>query len=572
MREALKGGRIIGIVITVVLAVYFKWLCKPAFNVHSEGMWWYFILVLFCGTVIMGICENFVDEEFIVTSILGIGMIAVFVIWGIGAFFSSELVNARKYSDLIYIETGDFQEDIIQLSDMKEFPLLDIENAQVLGSRAIGSLDRISQYELSDEYNLISYNGEQYRLTPIDFRSYWKAKSGYSYGVPAYVLVNSSTQQAELVNLEKSITYSPKSKGDHNLKRYLRKKYLSSIFGKFQFDIDDEGNPFYIVPVMKTTIGLFGGKVVDSFIIVNAVSGECTEYSKDDLPDWVDHAYSLDYLMELASDNYKYKNGFWNSVLKQENVKNLSYSYRDTSTSSEENEETNSGRGYGFDGYNSILTDDGVCFSTCVVSAGNDESSIGFILANARTGRIKFYECVGAEESTAQKKAESLAQNYNYTASFPLIVNIDGMETYILSLKDKAKTNVSYVMINVEKYTIAVMGETLEETMYKYRQAMGLESAENPYYEEDEKLPQTDENVEKFEVTGNIAELYQVTREGNTTYVFTLENDSQLYVSSIMNNTNQVRMVEGTSVTIEYYNSQLEDGIRIVSKIEINAD
>ena len=99
---------------------------------------------------------------------------------------------------------------------MKEFPLLDIENAQVLGSRAIGSLDRISQYELSDEYNLISYNGEQYRLTPIDFRSYWKAKSGYSYGVPAYVLVNSSTQQAELVNLEKSITYSPKSKGEHN--------------------------------------------------------------------------------------------------------------------------------------------------------------------------------------------------------------------------------------------------------------------------------------------------------------------------------------------------------------------
>ncbi len=108
MREALKGGRIIGIVITVVLAVYFKWLCKPAFNVHSEGMWWYFILVLFCGTVIMGICENFVDEEFIVTSILGIGMIAVFVIWGVAAFFSSELVNARRYADLIHIETGDF--------------------------------------------------------------------------------------------------------------------------------------------------------------------------------------------------------------------------------------------------------------------------------------------------------------------------------------------------------------------------------------------------------------------------------------------------------------------------------
>lgn len=52
--------------------------------------------------------------------------------------------------------------------------------------------------------------------------------------------------------------------------------------------------------------------------IVNAVSGECTDYSKDDLPEWIDHAYSLDYLMELASDNYKYKGGFWNSLFKQE--------------------------------------------------------------------------------------------------------------------------------------------------------------------------------------------------------------------------------------------------------------
>lgn len=571
MREKIETGilqRIIGIAITVVAALYFKWLLKPAMNVHSEGIWWYFVLIFLIGTIVMSFLES-IEEEYLFTGIFGIGLAVTLGVAVVGAFFSSEMVNAKKYSNLININEGDFQEDIIQLTDMTEFPLLDIENAQVLGSRAIGNLERISQYSLSDEYNLISYKDEQYRLTPIDFGGYWKARSGYSYGVSSYVLVNASTQEAELVNLEKSIIYSPKSKGDHNLKRYLRKKYSSAIFGKFQFDIDDEGNPFYIVPVMKTTIGLFGGKIVDYFIVVDAVSGECTECSKDDLPEWVDHAYSLDYLMKLASYSYKYKDGFLNALFKQENVKKLSYNYRNVSMSSEENEDINSGRGSHFEGYNSILTNDGVCFSTCVVSAGNDESSIGFILANARTGEIKFYECVGAEESTAQKKAESLAQNYNYTASFPLIVNVDGMETYILSLKDKAKTNVSYVMINVEKYTIAVMGETLEETMYRYRQAMGLEDSENSDYEYSKNESQSIITFEKFEVTGNITELYQVTREGNTTYIFLLENDNQLYVSSIINNIYQVKMAEGTNVTIEYYNSQSEDGVRIVSKIEI---
>lgn len=566
--------RIIAIAAIVIVALYLKWLTKPAMNVHSEGMWWYFVFVFLIGAIIMGICEYLLDAEYYIwTIILVIMLLISLAVALIGALASGKLLNAKRYSNLINIESGNFEEDIIQLGDIEEFSLLDIENAEVLGSRAIGNLDRISQYSLSSEYNLISYKGEQYRLTPIDFRGYWKAKNSYSYGVPGYVLVNSNTQEAELIQLENAITYSPKSKGDHNLKRYLRNQYPSYIFGKFQFDIDDDGNPYYIVPVLKTTIGLFGGKLVDSFIVVDAVSGECNQYSKEDLPNWVDHAYSLDYLMTLAEYYYQYKDGYWNSIVKQDNVKKLSYQYRWVSSSSDEDsEDSNSGRGKNFEGYNSIQTNEGICFSTCVVSAGSDESSLGFILANAKTGEIKFYDCIGAEESTAQKKAESLTQNYNYTASYPLIVNVDGIETYILSLKDKSKTNISYVMINVKKYTIAVMGENLEETLHKYRQAVGLESAQE-YTDIEENVLEENSVVEEEEKqkNGNIIEIYEVIRDGNTTYIFLLENDDQLYVSSILNNTNQVKMKEGTNVSISYYDSQ-EEGVKVVSKITINAN
>ena len=87
------------------------------------------------------------------------------------------------------------------------------------------------------------------------------------------------------------------------------------------------------------------------------------------------------------------------------------------------------------------MTQDGVQFFTCVVSVSNDESALGFILANSKTGKIKYYDCAGAEESTAQLQAESLYQNYGYKSSYPSMVSVDGVPTYVISLKDKSKIN-----------------------------------------------------------------------------------------------------------------------------------
>ena len=558
-------SRVVAGIITILFAVFLNWLCLPAWNIRSGGFWWYWIAVGVFALISFAIAEFYIaDDDFFIPTIIIVIIVAVIIVVGtIGAIASSKMVNAVKYSNLIEIEEGNFEDEIQSVStveESREFPLLDVETAQKLGNRSLSEIDKVSQFEVNGEYNLISYDEKQYRLSPLEYNSIFKALNNES--IPGYVLVDSESQESHLVQLDNEIKYAPSDIFSQDLKRLLRGKYPSYIFDKYQFDIDDNGEAYYIAPVVEPTIGFFGGKIVQSFVIVNANTGECEEYAPEDLPEWVDHAYSLDYLMGLAESYYQYKGGFWNTIFSKTNVREISYSYRGENVNEDDDEDENE-----FVGYNSIMTKDGVQFFTCVVSVSNDESALGFILANSKTGEITYYDCAGAEESTAQLQAESLYQNYGYKSSYPLMVSVDGVPTYVISLKDKSKINKAYVMINVENYTLSASGETLEDALLQYREKIFGEEGLTP----EDLTGETSEEVktETKSTTGTIAELYQATQNGTTQFFLVLEGDENLYISSISNNSRQVQMAVGNNVSIEYYMSPNEELVGIVSKIEI---
>ena len=557
-------SRVVAGIITIIFAVFLNWICLPAWNIRSGGFWWYLIVVGIFATISFGIADRVAEDNAVISTTIILIIVGVIAIIGvIGAVASSKLANAVKYSNLIEIKEGNFEDEIQSVStveEAKEFPLLDVQTAQKLGNRSLSEIDKVSQFEVNEEYNLISYEDKQYRLSPLEYTSIFKAMNNES--IPGYVLVNQATEESHLVQLDNEIRYAPSDIFSQDLKRHLRGKYPSYIFDKFQFDINDNGEAYYIAPVLKPTIGFFGGKIVQSFVIVNANTGECEEYLPEDLPKWVDHAYSLDYLMGLAESYYKYKGGFWNTVFSKTNVKEISYSFKGENVNEDDEEDENE-----FVGYNSILTKDGVQFFTCVVSVSNDESALGFILANSKTGEITYYDCAGAKESTAQLQAESLYQNYGYKSSYPLMVSVDGVPTYVISLKDKSKINKAYVMINVENYTLSASDETLEDALLEYRRKIFGEEGLTP----EDLVGETSEEVETEtkSTTGTITELYQATQNGTTQFFFVLEGDENLYISSISNNSRQVQMSVGSKVSIEYYMSPNEELVGIVSKIEI---
>ena len=540
----------IGLVVLALVGWFLNWLFTPAGNIQSVGLWWYIILMALIGVVVFAIAEH--DESSIGTIICVIIAALAFVGWSLWGFFSSEIVNAKKYAALIEVADGNFDEDIQRLDYGSQMILLDMGTAKQLGQRSVGNLKNLSWYEINEEYNLVRSNGEYYRISPLEWSDFIKAFNNSKIGLPAYVTVNAMVNQARTVELEENMKYTPNSLGQYNLKRHLRNNYSSYIFdNKYQFEVDDDGTPYYIASVMEPTIGLFGGKVVKSFVLVNAVTGKCQEYSPEEIPSWVDHAYSLSYLMDLAEWHYKYQDGYWNTWFSENNVYKTSYQYKSEV----------------FAGYTSVLINGEVCFVTGLVSARNDESLTGFLTLNPRTGEIVRYGCVGAEESSGQSAAEALVQNYRYSASFPIVVNVDGQETYFMTLKDKTLNNKAFAFVNVRDYTKAVQADNLKDALTLYKQKIG--TLEETELEQNQPTSETPEGeVELVSKEGEIVTLYEAIKSGNTNYFFSLEGDETLYVSSIENSDKQVTMKVGDIVEISYF-SATEEGVGIVKKITI---
>jgi len=534
-------ARVIAGVIALVLGIWGNYLVSPAWGFRSTEMWWFLLIMGIITVVIFGIVEWFLYEEEdeipICSIVSGVATVVIIIVMVVGGLTGAKSFNAAKYRDLIEIEEADFERDIPKATEDSEFFIVDLETARKLGDRTVGSIENISWYDVDDEYNLIKYQGKYYRISELNYGDIFKYNKAKNSGIPGYVLVNAVNQEAEFVQLEDPIYYSPSAHFGKKLDRHLRGQYPTYMFGTSFFEIDEDGNPYYVTAVKKPTIGLFSGKVEESFVITNAYSGESKEYVVDELPEWVDHAFDLSYLMRVTDYNQKYVHGWVNSWKTKTDVKKTTYTY---------------GGGY----YNTAITADGdVVFYTGVTPANNAETNIGFVLANPRTGEVSYYYCPGAEETSAMSAAEGLVQNLGYVSTFPTILNVDGEETYFMLLKDNAGLVQRYALCNIKNYAKVVEAETFEKALNLYKEKIGT------------KTPEELEKEEKLEASGAIKNLYQAQIDGCTFYYFTLEGSNNLYMSSIKNSNKQVLLKEGTQVTIQYIEAS-EDGVFLVQKIQ----
>ena len=142
------------------------------------------------------------------------------------------------------------------------------------------------------------------------------------------------------------------------------------------------------------------------------------------------------------------EHGFFNSVLGQKDCLNTT------------------------DGYNYLAIDDDVWVYTGVTSITGDQSNVGFVLMNQRTMETKFYEIEGATERSAMSSAEGQVQNLHYMATFPLLLNISGEPTYFIALKDDAGLVKKYAMVNVQKYQIVAIGDSVSQCQENYNELL----------------------------------------------------------------------------------------------------
>ncbi len=504
------------IVIVLLLAAFlYYYITIPAFNIHSIGTWWFLI----GGTVVLTFLlsarkawkeqrrENNGKFIFLMdvksTGIAKIGFLltgVLFLILAAGAFLSSPIINAKKYQKLMAVQERDFSNDISQV-DYNTIPILDKDSSALLGDRKMGSMvDMVSQFEVANDYSQINVNNKPVRVSPLVYASPVKWFTNRNEGIPAYIKIDMATQDTECVKLSEGIKYSKSEYFNRNIYRHLRFRYPTYIFGEqIFFEIDDEGTPFWICPVKKFNIGLFGGETIGNVVLCNAVTGECTDYKIEDVPKWVDKVYQAELLMELYDYNGTLKHGFFNSVLGQKDCL-----------------ETTSG-------YNYIALEDDVWVYSGVTSVSGDQSNVGFVLMNQRTMETRFYKIEGATEKSAMSSAQGQVQNLGYQATFPLLLNISGEPTYFMALKDDAGLVKMYAMVNIQKYQWVATGDSIKECEKSYSQLLktnGITGAGS---------------AEGKSAAGKIANLMPVNLEGTSHIYFALEGREEVFDIDLSN-------------------------------------
>lgn len=433
------------IIIGIVLIFLLYYFMLPAINLSDPSFWTFafisFVLfsivnIIFSSTEILKVVIN--NKKVNKNSYLLFSVI--FIIFGLIIIINvanSPLFMAKSYYNRISVNNSDFTTDVAPV-DFSKLPLLDKDSSMKLGDKVMGQMtDLVSQFEVSNQYTQINYNDEIIRVTPLEYASIIKYFTNRNKGVAGYITVDSVNGESELVRLDNGMKYMPSSLFFENLYRKLRISYPFTIFGDVNFEIDDEGNPYWIAQTLKYSgVGL--KKEVTGVVILNPIDGSSKKYKVEEVPTWVDHVYSADLIIEQLDDWGLYKNGFLNSVFGQKEVVKTT------------------------EGYNYLAMNDDIYLYTGITSVSSDGSNIGFILTNMRTKETKFYDVAGAKEYAAMASSEGQVQQMKYTSTFPLLINLENKPTYLMSLKDNAGLVKMYAFVDYVDYQKVVVTESSE--------------------------------------------------------------------------------------------------------------
>ncbi len=536
-----KGAKIaISLILTLIITAVRYYISYPALNPHAKDFWYFLIgiaityaIVFFIVSVFIGRNRDnikYATKHTVKTS--GIIVAVCILVLLAGAIISSTFFNAHKYAALLNVTEGNFTEDVDEIS-FDEIPMLDSDSAIKLGNAKLGELaDMVSQFEVDETYyTQINYKKKPVRVTTLRYGDFFKWWKNNKTGLPAYMMVDMVTQEATAVRLESGIRYSESEYFNHKLSRYIQFHYPTKIVSSFNFEVDENGTPYWIVPCIDYTIGLFGGKDIKEIIMLNACTGESKLIALEDVPEWVDRAYSADLIMQQYDYHGTYANGFWNSIFGQKDVKKTT------------------------DGYNYIAQNDDVLMYTGVTSTGSDTANIGFLLSNQRTKETKFYSLSGAIESVAMDSAEGEAQNYKYSATFPLLLNVSGQPTYFMAMKDTSNLVKGYAMVNVKQYQVVSFANNTDPEVCKekYISLLNNKNLAEPI------------EVETDSVTGTVTDIKSAVIDGTTYFYFELDSKGVYYKVSVSGNDIAVFIKKGDKVTMEKAVSDTDSSESIIN-------
>lgn len=545
-RKVLSRGKslLIALVVTAVFGFLYFYFQLPAINIHSGDF--YVFIILLCAvfgacTLLLSGAQASSAREWVTTArkraavpfyivclCLAVAIVGTVIGW--------KIFRARDYAGLLPIEDGDFASEVAEIS-FDQIPMLDSDSANVLATRRLGELaDLVSQFEVNPESYQINYHDRPVRVTYLNYGDVFKWWNNQRNGIPAYLVIDMVTQEVSVERLDEGIRYSPSEYFFRDIDRYLRFKYPTKMFSDVNFEVNEEGEPYWVATVVTKRVGLFGGEDAIGAVLVNAVTGESEYLDIEEVPMWVDRVFTAELILEQYNYYGLYHGGFWNSLFGQ------------------------SGCTESTDYYNYIAQDDDVWLYTGITSVTGDRGNIGFILVNQRTKEARYYPCAGAEESSAMASAMGAVQQYSYQATAPLLLNTGGQPTYFMALKDASQLVKMYAMVNVQQYNIVATGNSVDECVENYEELLVQNGIING------SLPGSAGEASET-LAARVEEVRSAVIDGNTVFYLSFEDEEGWFTISAADCPEAAILSPGDRVTVTF--SPTEDVLTPLVSLEI---
>ncbi len=431
--------------------------------------------------------------------LFGLAIIYSFIL----PFFTSHpIFRNQDLRNLIgKVKDGDKLSNHIEPISINEIRVVDEDLAYLLGEKILGSQPALGSQAQLREFFIQKVNGKLYWVAPLEHSGFFKWMNNKE-GTTGYVMV-SATNERDVKLVQQvdgkpiKLKYQREAYFQSNLHRYLYLNGFSTVgLTDFSFEIDESGNPYWVVTKYKKTIG-FSGNDVTGVVIVNAQTGEIKEYNIKNTPAWVDRIQPIDFIKDQLNDWGEYVQGYWNFS----NENKLQITEDLTLVFGKNN------KSYWYTG---------------ITSVGKDESAVGFVLVDTRTKETTFYKQSGATEYAAQSSAQGKVQEKGFVASLPIPYNINNIPTYVMTLKDNGGLVKMFAMVSIADYTIVGTGNTMREALTAYKTTLNTSG---------NKI-NLDVKSEKKVIEATIARIQNDVKNGNSFYYFTVKDNPKIFVGS----------------------------------------
>lgn len=355
--------------------------------------------------------------------------------------FSSVFFQWKSYRDQLgEPEIKKFTSEV-QALDISQIPIVDENLALQLAKKKLGERPALgSQVDLRDA-TIQMVDGELVWAVPLYHSGFFKWLTNME-GTPGYIVVSATNSNNVRYVEGNKIKYHPGSYLLFDVGRKVRfGPGLFTGITDYSFELDNAGKPYWVVSTYDNKRG-FSLPEATGIILLDATTGESKKYSIEELPDWVDRVQPEQFVINQIYNRGNYVHGIFNFANKDK--------YMPSS------------------GHN-IVYNNGQCYLfTGLTSVGTDDSAIGFMMVDMVSKQPIMYEMSGATEYAAMSSAQGRVQDLKYTATFPIILNINDQPTYFMTLKDNIGLIKQYAFVSVVNFSTVGTGESMSAALRDY--------------------------------------------------------------------------------------------------------